>query len=219
MENKVSVFIADDHPLFRRGLKDILLMEEMFYLVGETGNGLEVIEIINDKQPDVAILDIDMPGKNGLEITEEISKQNINTKVVILSMYGEEDLFRKAVSFGARGYVVKDSAVNDIIACVKTVDSGKLYISPSLSHLLLKESKEVKIAEGDKLGLNKLSQTESKILKLIARDKTTNEIAQELHISPKTVGNHRSNIISKLSLSGANALLKFALENKEIILS
>jgi|SRR5690554_5386642 len=214
-EKKITIILADDHPLLRNGLKNILEKQEKFEIIGEAGNGEETLKLIMQLKPSIAILDIEMPELDGLRIVEELHKKSIPVRVIILTMYNKENIFNRAMDLKVMGYVMKDSAVTEIVEAVKSVSEGKHYISPSISGLLINRSQLDFSGERNKLSL--LTTTERKILKLIAENMTTKEIADELFISVYTVETHRKNICQKLGLHGPNALLHFILENPDII--
>jgi DNA-binding NarL/FixJ family response regulator len=211
---RTTILIADDHPMFRRGLRDVIQEEETFQVIGEADNGEEALEIIERLRPMVAVLDLDMPKKNGLEVTQHIIENNLPVSVLILTMYNEEEMFNKAVSFGVMGYVLKDSAVLDIVKGIAGVARGEYFFSPSLTNHLIKTNQVPGAVIEQKLGIEKLTPTEKKILRLIAENKPTNDIAAALFISPRTVEHHRAHICEKLRLSGSYALVRFALQNK-----
>lgn len=215
MPETIQIVIADDHPLFRNGLKQLLEKEQNIKITGEADNGNKALELILEKKPDIAILDIDMPGKTGLEVMRDI--KDSGTKIIILTMYAEEDIFDEALSLGVRGYVLKDSAVNDILDCIRKVTENEYYMSPSVSNFLVTRRK--KITELKKINphLETLTITEKKILKFISENKTSKEIANTLFLSPRTIENHRTNISNKLKLKGSHSLLKFAIENKSLL--
>ena len=208
----LKIVIADDHPLFRNGLKNILetKLKDIDYIL-EAENGKEAYELIKKHKPDIAILDVDMPLLSGLEAAKLVSKNNLSVYIIILTMYNEEDIFRRAMDYGVMGYVLKESAITDIINCVNTVKEDKHFISPVLTDYLIKDKSET---QGFNIQFADLTIAQRKILKLIADNKTTKEIAEELFISPKTVEHHRANICKKLNIHGTNALLKFAINNK-----
>ncbi len=212
--NEIRLIIADDHPLFRKGLHEIIQSDGTLQIVGECGDGETSLALIQQHAPALAILDIDMPKMGGLAVAREMRKQNLETDVIFLTMYKEEDLFTEAMDVGARGYVLKDSAVNDILNAIHTVADGKYYISPALSDHLIKRSARAEKLLRHTPSLEDLTPAELRILKLIAENKTSKDIAEVLSISPKTVENHRTNIAAKLHLRGSHSLLKYALENK-----
>jgi DNA-binding NarL/FixJ family response regulator len=212
--NKIKVLIADDHPIFRKGLVEVISLEPGFQLVSEAPDGVTALNMINLYKPDVAVLDINMPGKTGFEIVKELNSEKINVKIIFLTMHNEEDILNRAIDLGVMGYVLKDSAMEDLIEAIHSVASGKRYVSPFVSEYLINRSSLLKIDGRQKSAIEKLTPAEKQILQLIAEEKTSKEIADLLFISIRTVDNHRMNICNKLSIHGANALLKFALENK-----
>lgn len=217
MSNPITLAIADDHPLFRKGLREVIESEPALKIVGEAGDGGMALSLILQHTPVMAILDIDMPKMGGLAVARELQKQRAETDVIFLTMYKDEDLFNEAMDVGARAYVLKDSAVNDILNAIHTVADGKYYISPALSDHLIKRSARAEKLLRHTPSLEDLTPAELRILKLIAESKTSKEIADLLSISYKTVENHRTNIASKLHLRGSHSLLKFALENKAVL--
>lgn len=213
--NKIRILIADDHPLFRMGVRQELESCPDFELVGETGNGNDALNLIIKLNPDVAILDFQMPGYNGLEVVSKLREKNIETQVILLTMHNEQKIFLKALDEGVKGYVLKDDAVLDIIDAVNNVVSGKTFISNSLSGVLVEKFNNHQM--NDKIGIliNCLTVSEKKILSLVAELKSNNEIAEELFLSRRTIENHKVIISHKLQLEGSKDLLKFALQNKD----
>ena len=214
MNNPLTLIIADDHPLFRTGLREVIVADATLRIVGEAGDGEVALSLIHERHPLIAILDIDMPKMGGLTVARTLQKEKSEVDVIFLTMYKEEDLFNEAMDVGARGYVLKDSAVNEIINALHVVADGKYYVSPALSDHLMKRSARTEKLLRHTPSLEDLTPAELRILKLIAENKTSKEIADALSISYKTVENHRTNITAKLHLRGSHSLLKFALENK-----
>jgi DNA-binding NarL/FixJ family response regulator len=210
------IFIADDHPIFRKGLSEIISSNGGFEVVGECGDGDSALKFITEKKPDVAILDIQMPKMTGFEVLKKINELNLPTKIIFLTMHGEENIFEKAMELNAKAYLLKESVTDDIIQCLHNVLEGKYYVSGSISDYLFTLNKKLKTGN-EKQGLQKLTSTEAKILKLVAEKKSSREIADLLYVSVRTIENHRNNICIKLNLHGANALLPFALENKHLL--
>jgi DNA-binding NarL/FixJ family response regulator len=215
MNGPVTVVIAEDHPLFRKGLTDVLAGAPDFRIVGEAGDGESALALVRRHRPRIALLDIDMPKASGLAVAEAIRREALGAEVVILTMYKDAALFRRALDVGARGYVLKDSAVTDIVACLHMVASGRAYISPALSSELLERRADIPVVE--LAALAGLTAAERRILRLIAQGHTSVAVAGTLGISPKTVENHRLHICSKLGLHGPQALLRFALEHKALL--
>jgi len=213
MNNEVTILIAEDHPIYRDGLRQMIASEAGLKVLRETGNGAEALRLARELKPDIVILDMDLPGMNGLEVARCRQKERLSFEIIFLTMYREEDMFAEAMELGAKGYVLKESAAADILQSIHAVARGEHYISPALSGLLLKRASLDK-SKPEARGVETLSPAERRILKLIASDKTSKEIAEELGLSPRTVENHRSNMSAKLGLQGSHSLLKFAFENK-----
>jgi DNA-binding NarL/FixJ family response regulator len=157
-----------------------------------------------------------MPVRNGFEVVRALRQKKVQTQVIFLTMHRNEDFFQRALDLDVRGYVLKDSAVIDVVSAIKAVSRGEYYTSPALtSYLVRKRSSGSSAASSEQgLGLHSLSPTERRVLELIAEYKTSRDIAEELNTSPRTVETHRTNICQKLGLHGRHALMKFALENK-----
>ena len=208
----IRVFNADDHPLLRKGVSDLLRETEGLQWIGSAPDGKEALEKIRAMQPDVAILDIEMPHFTGLEVAQTLIQEGSKTAFILLTLFKDESFFRKALAIGIMGYLLKESSETEIIRSIRSVHQKRPYVNPELTHLLIQTNQE-----GHKV-LEQLSEQEINILKLIAQQKTSREIANMLFISPKTVSNHRTNISKKLDLGGEqNGLLKWALEHKAIL--
>lgn len=214
---KIRVVIADDHPIFRKGLLLAVSNEKSINVVAEAENGQEALEFAEELIPEVMTLDIEMPVMNGLEVAEEIIKRKLPVKIVVLTMYKEEDMFNEAMDMGIKGYVLKECAVNDIVNGIKTVAEGKCFISPSISEYLTTRNNRAELLLKRKPQLKHLTLTERRVLRLIAENKTSKQIGEELKISYRTVENHRFNICNKLEIHGSHSLLKFAIEYKSIL--
>ncbi|MGC3981923.1 MAG: response regulator transcription factor [Steroidobacteraceae bacterium] len=217
MSTRVRVMIVDDHPLYRQGLRQVIEAEPNFELIAEASRGEEALQLADSLRPALAILDVGLPDVTGLQVAEQIQSKGWPVAVVILTMLKDELAFNKAMSLGVQGYVLKENAVTEIIACMSAVAAGRPYISPSMSAFLLRRHERVGGLAENKPGLNDLTMAERRILKRIAEKKTSKEIATELFISPRTVETHRANICTKLALKGSNSLLQFALENRELL--
>lgn len=213
MKRQIKLLIADDHPLFLKGLREIIAEEPDWIVAAEAHDGQQAMDLIEQVRPDIAILDINMPHRDGLEVAEWVQENKLPVSIIILTMYDDELLFKRAAARGVRGYVLKESAIDDIVNAIESVAAGKTFASQKLTHSLLKKGP-------DHPDIHKfdLTRMERKIVRLIAEDHTTKSIAEKLYVSIKTVENHRSNICKKLNLSGNNALLRYVLENKEAIL-
>ena len=212
---KRNITLADDHPVFRNGLRQIVEAESDFKVIGEACDGEKALEQIKALSPEVAILDISMPKLDGLAVADIVHEEGLPVKIVLVTMYREEKLFKKALEAGVKGYVLKDSAAIDIISCLNAVAAGENYTSPELTTYLIKRVRKVDIALTPQSSLDSLSDTERRLLSLIADCKTNKEMAQELFISVRTVETHRNNICKKLNVHGSHALMKFALDHKD----
>jgi DNA-binding NarL/FixJ family response regulator len=212
-----TILLADDHPVFRRGLRTIIDADPQFTVIEETADGALALARIRDLKPDVALLDVNMPGRSGIEVARAVQDEGLATRVVFLTMSRDEATFNTALDLGAAGYLLKESAVEEIVACLKAVAAGENFVSPQLSTFLIHRGGRARALQAQKPSLGDLTPTETRVLKLISEQKTTREIAEMLFISPRTVERHRENICAKLELRGSNALLKFALENKRMI--
>ena len=207
----IKIFVADDHPLFLKGLKDTLAEEADFKIIGFAVNGQEALTHIVRLQPEVAILDLDMPLMNGIEVAKLLLLKHSNIKIIILSMHKDADIIRAAMALGIHGYVFKDDAVNDLVNAIRDVNDGRNYIS-------VDKAKKTFFLQDDSFALiGELTKMEKVILSQIALQKTTKQIADENFISPKTVDNHRANIARKLNLKGNNSLLKFAINASDAL--
>jgi DNA-binding NarL/FixJ family response regulator len=215
----IRVVIVDDHPLFRAGLRQVIQSDSRFELLAEADTGVEATRLIRELAPDLAVLDVNLPDGTGLDIAEALRAGGVKTRFVVLTMLKDESAFNKAMNIGIDGYVLKENAGTEIISCLVSVAEGNAYVSPSLTGFLLRRRGKAEALASHKPGLTDLTTAEKRILKRIAEKKTSREIAAELHVSPRTVETHRTNICTKLSLKGSNSLLQFALENRESLSS
>ena len=210
----IQILVADDHPIFRKGLIRTINAHPSFNIIAEANDGEQALNKIKELKPDIAILDISMPNLSGLQIVKKIQNLDLDVKIIILTMYTDEEFFSQAIDLDIKGYILKESTAEDLIVALKNVSNGGSYISPSLTDYVIKLGRERRSFIKAKPSLKNLTPTERKILKYLAENKTSKQIAEKLFISFKTVENHRANIRDKLNLKGLNSLLKFAIENK-----
>lgn len=213
MKDEVTVLIVDDHPLLRRGLRDVITPNSRFLIVGEASDGEEALRQLASLKPNIAILDIDMPRLNGLETIRAIHQMPFPVEVIILTMYKEEDMFNAAMDLGAKAYVLKENAANDILIALDKVDRGEGFVSALLLEAGQRRSDRVRDLLLSRPQIESLTPAERRILKLVGEDYTSKEIAALLNLSVRTVDNHRQHICDKLKLHGTHSLLKFAFDN------
>ena len=209
----IEIMIADDHSMIREGLKQLLELEGDMKVVAEASNGKECLDIIGEVRPDVLLLDINMPEKNGLEVLQELNLTKKRPKILILTVHNEVDYLLKAVEIGVDGYVLKDSESAELKKAIQTVVSGETYIQPDLIPAL--NSKRVE-RDSDKDKIDNLTRRELQVLKLLAVGSYNKEIAEKLGISERTVKNHVSNIFKKLEVTDRTQAAVFSIRNNLI---
>jgi DNA-binding NarL/FixJ family response regulator len=214
MGSAVEILIADDHPIVRQGLRQTVESAAGLKVVAEAGDGREAVAKIKELKPHVAVLDIHMPLLDGFGVARAVREEGLPVGLVFLTFQRDEDVFNAALDLGVKGYVLKESAVSDIVACVRAVADGQHYASPSLTSHLVNRGRRAAALVEERPGLAALTPTERQVLRLIADYKTSKEIAAELFVSPRTVETHRNHICQKLDLHGSHALMKFALAHK-----
>ncbi|HEX8999262.1 MAG TPA: response regulator transcription factor [Blastocatellia bacterium] len=214
MMEKLTILIADDHPVFRRGLRQIIETVPEFHVVAEAENGTEALALLGDLRPQIAILDVEMPRPDGLELAREVRERQWPIALLFLTMYREERFFNAALDLGVLGYLLKDSAISDIIAGIRAVAAGQHFITPTLSSYLVNRTRRAAELGRQEPGLESLTASERRVLQLVANGKTSRQIANELSVSQRTIEHHRANIMAKLELKGGNALLQFAIKHQ-----
>jgi DNA-binding NarL/FixJ family response regulator len=213
----MQLIIADDHPIFRSGLKMLLADAFPAAVISDYSHGEESLKAILTQKPDLAILDIDMPGKNGLDVCAELQK-NSDTKVIVLTMYKDREMIHKAFYNGAKGYLVKDNTSEELVECVNEVLNGNTFIAQEIRGLAEEDKRLDKKIDAIEEALNSLTQTELKTLKLVSQKYTSKQIADLLFISVKSVENYRSRVCKKLNLDARNnSLLLWVMENKPLL--
>lgn len=210
--NNIQIVIADDHQLFRNGLKILLGAFEEFSVVGEAVNGEELLKIVKNSPCDIILMDIDMPVMDGIEATRKCVQIKPDIKIIALSMYGEEDYYYRMVDAGAKGFLLKDSDINEVRDAIISVIGGGSYFSQQLLHNVIQRIKtresEIKMAN--------LSAREQEILLKICEGLSNQEIADNLFISKRTVDKHRANLLSKTGSKNTASLILYAIKNKLI---
>jgi len=207
-----SVIIIDDHPLFREGLKTIISRDDRFKVVGEAGSGHEGFGLAKRLKPDLVVVDISLPDQSGIQLTRDLRQLLSETKILIVSMHSKIDYIAEAFQAGATGYVVKESASERLLQGLKSVAKGDYYLDSSVSHavvenLMKSPLKAAKITDAD---YATLTPREQEVMRLLAEGLSSKTVAEKLFISPKTVENHRANIMSKLGLHSTIELVRYA---------
>ena len=212
MTPKKTILIVDDHPLIREGLKSIIDTVTVYEVVGQAGKARDAIQMVKKLKPDLVLLDLGLPDKSGLELSREIRKISPSTRIMIVSMHSKVDYIVKAFQAGATGYMTKESATERLLKGVELVLNGEYFMDGAVSHTVVKElmqtpEKEMKITDA---GYETLTSREQEVMMLLAEGSSAKEAAGKLFISPKTVENHRTNIMSKLGLHSTLELVRYA---------
>ncbi len=212
--SKIRILLADDHSIVRRGLQYLLERSPDLEVVGEAADGREAVKLATELSPDVVVMDIAMPQLNGIEATAQIVKRSPKTGVVILSMYSDEEYILRALTAGAKGYLLKDSAESDLLRAVEAVAQGKTFFSPAIAQALLEDYVRMLQQRGLKDSYDLLTDREKEILQLLAEGKSNKEVAALLNLSVYTVETHRANLMQKLNLHNTAELVLYAVRKK-----
>ena len=211
MANQKTTLIVDDHPLFREGVKTLVEHTPHFKVVGEAGNGEEALALAKALKPDLVLMDLSLPDQSGIEVTRQVRTFLPDTRVVIVSMHSKVDLVTKAFQAGATGYVVKESATEKLVECMKAVSNGEYFLDTSLSQKvvsnLIKSSARASDLDSR---YQSLTRREQEVLRLVVEGLSAKKIGERLFISPKTVENHRTNIMNKLDIHSTMQLVRYA---------
>lgn len=211
---KISVVLADDHVLMRKGLRKILEMEEDIEVIGEASDGEEAIQVVMDKKPQVLLLDINMPKLNGIDVTKALKNKGVDTKIVILTIYDDREYLLELIKQGISGYILKDIEPSGLIDAVRCASQGETYIQPNLTKALVAEYNRLTQPVSNQGTRKDLTVREKEVVKYIAEGMSNGEISQKLGISDKTVKNHVSIILRKLNLMDRTQVAVYAIKNK-----
>lgn len=209
--NPINLIIADDHPIFRQGLRQVIESAPDLHIVAEASEGATAWAHLDTLRPQVAVLDVEMPEQDGFALAQRVRAERLPVGLIFLTMYKKERFINAAFDLGVKGYVLKDSAAAEIIDCIRAVAAGKHFISPVLANHLINRTRRAIELLHEEPGIGALTATERRVLKLLAEGKTSKQIAEELLVSFRTIEHHRANIAAKLDLKGSNALLQFAI--------
>lgn len=206
----LKILLADDHKIVRDGLKSLLKKEVSMEVIGEADNGRKTVQLARDLEPEIIIMDISMPDLNGIEATRQIVADSPDVKIIALSMHSDKRYVKGVLSAGASGYLLKDSAFEELVEAIRTVDTGRFYLSAGIAGVVVKDYVGSQ-ANKDALTSDILSAREREVLQLLAEGKSTKEIASDLHVSVKTIETHRQNIMQKLDIHTIAGLTRYAI--------
>jgi DNA-binding NarL/FixJ family response regulator len=215
---KIRIVVADDHAIIREGLRVMLGNQPDMEVVGTAANGREAIQLVDEHEPDVVVMDISMPELNGIEAMQQMLPRHPHLQVVVLSIHGTKPYVSRALKAGARGYLIKETAGLEVVEAVRAVQRGERYLSQRVADLLTEASFQKLEALNDANPLEALSRREREILQLVAEGRTSQEIAERLSISPKTVDTYRSRLMHKIGVEDVAGLVKFAIQHGVISL-
>jgi DNA-binding NarL/FixJ family response regulator len=212
----IRILIADDHGIVRKGLRLQLEQNKKFEVVGEAGDGREAVRMAEELSPDIVIMDIAMPNLNGIQATTQLVKKNPQIGVIILSMYSDETYLTRTLAAGAKGYLLKDSADQDLYRAVELVAQGKPYFSPAIADTLLEDYMRQLQQRGLQDSYDLLTEREKEILQLLAEGRTNKDVASLLNLSINTVETHRTRIMQKLGLHSTADIVLYAVRKRII---
>lgn len=212
----LKILLADDHAVVRKGLRYLLETQGQHTVIGEAADGREAVRLCSEMKPDVVVMDIAMPGLNGIDATAQILKENPDIAVVILSMHSDESYILRALTSGAKGYLLKDSAEEDLVKAIETVASGRPFFSPVIAQAMLDDYVRQLQMRGVQDSYDLLTDREKEVLQMLAEGKSNKEVATILNLSPYTVETHRNRIMQKLNLHNTAELVLYAVRKKLI---
>lgn len=214
--NPIRVLLADDHGVVRKGLRFLLSQDPSVEIAGEAEDGREAVRLAAELQPAIVIMDIAMPLLNGLDAAAQITKSNPRVSVIVLSMYSDEEFLIRALTAGAKGYLLKDTADADVLRAVHAVSQGRTYFTPSIAHTLLEDYMRRLSQEGLQDRYDLLTDREREVLQLLAEGRSNKDVAALLHLSIHTVDTHRTNFMQKLGLHNTAEIVIYAMRKKII---
>ena len=214
MDQPIRILLADDHPVVRQGLRQAIEKDTALSVVAEVATGPDAVARIAELVPAIAVLDIDMPGLDGLGVAREIGARGLTVRLIFLTIHANEDMFHAAMDLGAHGYVLKDSALAEIVKGIRAVADGHHYVSPALTGFLVHRRARARELAQQQPGLAALTASERRILRMIADGMSSKAIAEKLFVQVRTVDNHRANMSQKLNLGGPYALLRYAMQHR-----
>ncbi len=208
----IGIVIADDHGVLRAGLRALLNAEPDLNVVGEAAEGQEALRLVGELHPEIVLLDLSMPGINGIEVTRQIKSTQPETSVLILTVHEDEGLLQEAIRVGASGYIIKRAVESELINAIRAVSRGEMYVHPAMTRALMKELTPRAVSDTDPIKI--LTRREIEVLRYIAQGHTNRQIADTLCLSVRTVESHRANLMSKLNLNSRVELVHYAMEHR-----
>ncbi len=214
-DNKIKILVVDDHPILREGIKTVLELSNDFIIVGEADSGFKACELVPTIKPDVVLMDIRMDKMDGIKASRTIKKLYPYTRILLLTMYDDENYIMEALEIGVEGYILKMSEVEKVIAAIKLINEGETYFDPKITRSITERSKAIENQKQPEDLLRKydLTSREIEIINYTINGLSTKQIAEKLFISPNTVYNHRRNIFHKLKINRSSELISFAINN------
>lgn len=216
MTTKTKILVADDHGIVRQGMRSLLERQQDMEVVGEAGDGREAVRMAGDLDPHIIVMDIAMPQLNGIDAAEQVLRTSPETKIILLSMYADEEFLTRALTVGVKGYLLKDSAELDLVRAVRAVAAGKSFFSPAIAQALAEDYVRQLQSKGLQDSYELLTQREKEIIQLLAEGKSNKEVATVLDVSPYTVETHRMHLMQKLNLHNTAEIVLYAVRKKII---
>jgi len=214
---KIKVLIADDHDIVRAGVKSLLERQDDIEIAGEAADGRQVVRMASELSSSIVVMDIAMPQLNGIDATAQILRQDPDIKVIILSMYADEEFLVRALSAGIKGYLLKDAVQEDLLRAVRAVATGRSFFSPAIAQALAEDYVRQLQNKGLEDSYNLLTEREREILQLLAEGKSNKEVAAVLNVSPYTVETHRTHLMQKLNLHNTAEIVLYAVRKKIVV--